>query len=335
MKAYMLGKKPKNKPLKKKPETRQSRMFRDAFRSKQDIRVRKHTEDERHRGLPRWVWVLWVLFLGSMAYAVFFSPFHTLTDMTVYGNRDIPADRIEDRLREEWSRPITGFLPGDNFFLFRTGRMERDLLERFPKLETAEVRKTFPDGVEIVISERNRIPLFCSREKCFLIDADGRARDAGNALLPENGPYLVRIEDASGQEVAEGDAVLDPSLPDTVLRLEREFREGLGFSLRSPIVMPSRVAREFRFRTETGWEIYVSPDILPEKTVGTLRLVLEKELPEERREKLRYIDLRTENRAFYAFEREEQEEEEKSEEVSEGSDDEENEEPKEYDSDGE
>lgn len=306
----MFGKRSKHTQQKKKPETRHSRMFREAFQSEREIRVRKRPEEGRRRSLPWWAWSLWVVFLGAIGYTLFFSPFHSLEYLSVSGNRDVPQTEIENFIREEWSRLILAVLPGNNFFLFRTGDMEHLLLRRFPKLETVEARKTFPNRLSVVVSERNRIFLFCSRGSCFLIDRDGRAVDATEATRKENTPFLVRVEDATGQGAEPGTMIFAPDLPDIALRLERGLREDLGLSLVSPIVMPSRVSGEFRFRTEAGWEVYAATDILPEKTVATLRLVLEDELPEERREKLRYIDLRTENRAFYAFEEEEQDEEE-------------------------
>lgn len=322
----MLGKRSKRIRQKKKPETRHSRMFRDAFRSEREIRVRKRPEEERRRSLPWWAWLLWAVFLGAIAYTLFFSPFHSLKYLSVSGNRDVPQSEIENFIREEWSRSILAVLPGNNFFLFRTGDMEYLLLRRFPKLETVEARKAFPNRLSVVVSERNRIFLFCSQGSCFLIDRDGRAVDATEATREENTPFLVRVEDAAGQGVESGTMIFDSDLPDVALRLERGMREDLGLSLVSPIVMPSRVSGEFRFRTEVGWEVYAATDILPEKTVATLRLVLEDELPEEKREKLRYIDLRTENRAFYAFEEEKEQEEEEGQEDEETSEQENDEE---------
>lgn len=335
----MFGKLTKHKRLKKRPETKRSRMFHDAFRSEREIRVRKRPEEGRKRSLPWWAWSLWTIFLGAIVYTIFFSPFHTLEYLSVSGNRDVPTTRIEGFIQQEWSRPSLFVLPGNNFFLFRVEDMEKRLLERFPKLETAEVRKIFPSRVRVMVAERDRIFLYCSGGRYFLVDREGRARDIPEAIRKENDPFFVRIEDTTGATIEPGTLLFEPEFPDVALRLERGLREESGLSFISPITMPSRVSRELRFRVEAGWEVYASADVLPEKTAATLRLVLEDELPEERREKLRYIDLRTENRAFYAFEEEDQEEErsegDESEEQNEGSDDEGEEEPEEYDSDEE
>lgn len=311
---YMFGKRSKRMQQKKKPETRHGRMFREAFRSEREVRVHKRLEERAGRGLPWWAWLLWVVFLGAIIYTIFFSPFHALGDLSVSGNRDIPVERIEHFIREEWSKPLLAVFPGNNFFLFHTGRMEALLLHRFPKLETVEMRKTFPNRLSVVVSERERILLFCVSEDCFLVDDDGRAADVTDAIRVENESFLVRVEGMSGVETETGTILFDPGFSDIALRLERGLREELELPVVFPIMMPSRVSGELRFRMQAGWEVYTSSDILPEKTLATLRLVLEEELPEEKRERLRYIDLRTENRAFYAFEEESKEDENEDEE---------------------
>lgn len=257
---------------------------------------------------PWWIAALWVVLSATTGYVLFFSPFHMLETVAVSGNRDVPADRIEAFIREKWSRPIAYLVPGNGFFAFRTEETETALSQRFPKLSSVKVEKMFPDRVSVTVSERDRIFLFCSGPTCVLSDAGNRATDATSALSEENVPFIVRLEDTTGQIVAVGDTLFDVPLPDIALRLERGLREDLGLPLSPPLTTPGRVSREIRFRTEAGWEIYASADIVPEKTVEALRLVLERELPEDRRDRLRYVDLRTENKAFYAFEEEKKEE---------------------------
>jgi len=299
----MFGQRIRRKRPGKKPATGRNRMFHEAFRPETKTRVRPRPDSGR---MPSWwTWILWVLFLSVVAYEILFSPMRGIVGCPVSGNDGIPSDLIERFVREEWTKPVLFVFPGDNILLFRTDTMEEKLLARFPKLSEANVKKIFPDRIDIAVRERDRIPLFCSRGDCFLVGRDGLAEDASQALLPENDPFVIRIEDASGREIGIGEPMLVPELPDIALSLERGFREELGLRISSPITMPARVSREFRFRTGDGWEIYASSDILPEKTVESLRIVLERDLPEERREKLRYVDLRTENRVFYAFEAEE------------------------------
>lgn len=289
-------------------------MFREAFLPERKT-VRRKEAAPAHR-FPWWVASLWAVFFGVIAYVLLFSPFQMLEHCEVSGNRDVPADRIRGFVREEWSRPVWYVLPGNGFLILRPDEMEEGLLRRFPKLSSVEVAKVFPDGISVSVTERDRIPVFCSGDDCFLVNGDGIATDASAALLEENAPFVTRLEDSSGTSVSEGDILFDPTLPETVFRLVDGLRD-IGLSVEAPVTMPARVSGELRFRTEAGWEVYASVSVAPEKTVETLRLVLEREVPEERQEKLRYIDLRTENRAYLAFH---EEEKEGGDEMSEGDD---------------
>lgn len=273
-------------------------MFREAFLPERKTVRRKEVASTNR--FPWWIASLWTLFFGVIAYVLFFSPFQMLDHCEISGNRDVPAERIREFVRAEWSEPAWYVLPGNGFLTFRPDVMEERLLRRFPKLSTADVTRVFPNGLSISVTERDRIPVFCSGDACFLVDDDGYARDASFALLPENGPFIVRLEDLSSSPVSEGDELFEPSVIEAAFRIGDALRD-IGLSVGSPLTMPARVSGELRFRTEAGWEIYASTSVVSGKTVETLRLVLERELPEERRERLRYVDLRTENRAYLAF----------------------------------
>lgn len=244
--------------------------------------------------------LLWLALFVTTGYALFISPFHSIGSVSVSGSADIPGDRIEEFLRERMKGTFFRIFPKSNFFLFSSDRAQRDLLEAFPKLKTADIRKEFPNRLSVSVSERNRIPLWCSQGLCFLLD-DGIAREGRFAEQSENESFLFRIEDTSSQAVSAGGRVLDDDTLARVLRIERMFRESGVVDIMPRTASPSRVSEEFRFTTLEGWDILVSTEPDPETTMETLRIVLEKELPDGKRTKLRYIDLRTEKKVFYAF----------------------------------
>jgi hypothetical protein len=188
------------------------------------------------------------------------------------------------------------------------------LLGEYPLFASVSVTRVFPDGVRVEVTERKKIILWCSGESvlgvsgaaaaggsCYLIDEEGRAKDGARAMLPENMPYALSITDLSGKPVTAGEKVFDPQYGAFVVRMNELFPERLGFALEPQYTTVSRFADEVRARTSEGWEVYIGSEIPLESSLNALKLLFEKELPQEKRAKLAYIDLRAENRAYYAF----------------------------------
>lgn len=244
---------------------------------------------------------LWTVLISVAAYTVFFSDFHSVRTVTVSGTKDISKKAIDSFVRSRLSGRRYGIFPCDNFFSAPIASLEREMLIEFPKLSRITIVRRFPDGLSVDVAERDRLLLWCSSGPCYLVDDDGTAAEARFADTEENQPFLTRIVDGSARPVEIGEQVIAPETVRNMLLLEDGLRDRSGVGIVSPFSSPSRVSDEVRIRTDEGWELLASLDVEPEKTIASLKLVLEKEIPPERRSSLRYIDLRTENRAFFAY----------------------------------
>lgn len=277
-------------------------MFREAFLPDKKARKPLLVREKPIRSGAGWGTVfLWAVSLSVAVFTVFFSDFHTVRTIDVSGTRDVPADRIESFVRERLSGKRFRIFPGDNFFLIPAVSLEKDLLLEFPKLKSVSVSREFPDKVKIEVSERDRIFLWCLDGPCFLVSDDGTAEDARFAETPENDPFLLHVVDESNRSVIIGEPLFSEKSSDAILLLERSLREHGNIGITTLFRSPSRVSDEVRITTEEGWDLLVSLDIDPGKTIASLQLVLVKEIPADRRSALRYIDLRTENKAFFAY----------------------------------
>lgn len=289
------------KKQKKNGTSKKKNLFREAFLPPKNTPIpRKSPQMTVKRGVHG-VMLLWGLLLATVAYTLFVSHFHSVTNISVTGTTDVSSDRIETFLRTLLDGKRLLIIPKDNFFLLSLDGLESAILESFPKIRLVKVKKQFPNQVMVSVEERDRIPLWCVFNTCFLLDDNGVAHDARFAEYPENDPFLIRIEDLSGGDVSIGDRVLDDKTLSRILRIEREIRDSGVVAVFPRAVTPSRVSGEFRFTTTAGWDILVSADPDPETTLAELRIVLEKEIPEDWRAKLRYIDLRAEKKVFYSF----------------------------------
>jgi cell division septal protein FtsQ len=254
---------------------------------------------------PAGVFLLWLLFVATLFYVAFFSVFFLIGEVRIIGASTVSEETIQRFVEQQLDEKYFNLFPRLNFFLARPYALEKILLDEYPLLSSANVTRVFPDGMHITVTERKKIILWCSQEQCFLVDESGIARDASRALLPENVSHTILITDMSGKPAVIGEKVFDSGYGMFVVELNEMFTEQLGIALAPRLTTVSRFANEVRVKTTEGWEVYFGTDVPLQSSLNALKLLFEKELPKELRTKLAYIDLRTENRVYYAFRTEE------------------------------
>lgn len=244
---------------------------------------------------------LWVLFFGTLFYTVFFSTFFLVGEPRITGMGEVSEKVLREFVDSQLSIKYFHIFSRNNFFLVRPKELEEQLHLEYPLLASVSITRIFPKDLSIVVTERKKIILWNSLDRSYLIDEDGRAHDSTRALLPENMQYVLSITDTSNKEVTLGEKVYDASYGTFVIQLSELFPEQLELRLEPRYTVTSRFAGEVRAKTNEGFEIYFGTDIPLESSFNVLKLLFEKELTEEKRLKLAYIDLRTENRAYYAY----------------------------------
>lgn len=244
---------------------------------------------------------LWIFFFGTLFYTAFFSIFFFITPPRITGMSEVSEERLRGFIDGQLSKKYFWIFSRNNFFLAHSRDLEESLRREYPLLASASVTRVFPNSLNIEVTERKKIILWNSIDDSYLIDEEGMARDSGQALLPENASYVLFITDMSNKKVASGEKVFDASYGVFAIRVNELFSQQLGLTLESRYTTASRFADELRAKTNEGWEVYFGTTIPIESSLSTLKLLFEKELPQERRVHLAYIDLRAENRAYYAF----------------------------------
>lgn len=244
---------------------------------------------------------LWVFFFGTLFYTAFFSIFFFITPPRITGMSEVSEERLRGFIDGQLSKKYFRIFSRNNFFFVRPRDLEDRLRLEYPLLASVSVTRIFPNSLSVEVMEREKIILWNSFDELYLIDEEGVAHDSAQALLPENAPYVFSITDMSNKKVTSGEKVFDTSYGIFAIRINELFSQQLGLTLESRYTTASRFADELRAKTNEGWEVYFGITIPIESSLSTLKLLFEKELPQERRAHLAYIDLRAENRAYYAF----------------------------------
>ncbi|KDN18974.1 cell division protein FtsQ/DivIB [Amycolatopsis rifamycinica] len=114
----------------------------------------------------RWVALLSVLTVVALVYLLFFSSMLGAQEVAVSGSRTVPADQIR----------TVAAVPADKPMLRLSTDEIRDRVAAMPGIATVEVSRSWPNTVEITVTERTAIAFFDSGpggDGVHLVDGGG------------------------------------------------------------------------------------------------------------------------------------------------------------------
>jgi len=233
---------------------------------------------------------LLVLFSGAVFYGLFFWKVFWVEKVVVSGEEKISQEDIKFLVDGKLENK-TLFLDTKSIFKVDTDQIKDDILTTFPQVASAEVRKSFFDTVNVEITERSAVAVWCGGgEKCFLLDEKGvifeeASKDAELLLIETN---------QSPEEAVLGSMVVPQEKVSQVLTIQ--------FKLNNLIQIPVTTAKILDERldvlTREGWTIRFNLKGDLDWQITELKLALEKQISPEKRRGLEYIDLRF-SRVYY------------------------------------
>lgn len=248
--------------------------------------------------VKKFFWILLATtFLGISGWALFFSNYTEIGVVKIKTDKidSKPIKEIFNNLKEE---EYFNLIPKNNFFLFPRGNFTELVKNEFELVRQVKFENKFPNTIKIETEERGAIVIWCSQEKCFLLDEQGIIfRELlGNERDERFEKYLI-IEDKSFEAGKLGERIEDGQLAIFLKKAEVQLREKLDLKIKRETLTPSLISREIRIKTEENWEIYFSLDQEIEDQILLLKEVLETEI--RNREELNYLDLRIEGKVIY------------------------------------
>ncbi len=243
-----------------------------------------------------------ISFFVSLVYTLFFSGLLGITAVNLSGTVDLDRSAILEATSGEISGKYFNVLEKNNLIFANGGAIASVLAEKFKRIESAEVEKKFPGTINIKITERKSMLVFCSAGSCYAVDEKGVAysqADFESAELKEN--KLVILKEEGGRSVGIGEPALDRKNIEFILLLKEKMKSEFDIDLAGEFETPNRASSDIRASVSGGWKIYFGSDLGIEKEMEMLRIILENKIEKERIADLEYIDLRIENKVFYKF----------------------------------
>jgi len=232
-------------------------------------------EVERQINLHPLKYAVYLLLLGLLFYAVFYTPTFKIKEVRVEGVKSI---EISDYLKTT--------LIGKNILFLRPGAYLNDLAKKFPILEEARMIRGLPATVRVIVAERRQQLVWCS-DKCFDIDSSGYAYQE-----VERPTDKVALVDSTRLPIKVGDRVTLPHFIKFFLDTIDET-EKMGLKV-TEAQIDEVTAYKITYKTSEGWNIIVDSSASFANQMSALQQVLDKNRPDVKE----YVDLRVEGLAF-------------------------------------
>ncbi|HEA84493.1 MAG TPA: FtsQ-type POTRA domain-containing protein [Candidatus Wildermuthbacteria bacterium] len=253
-----------------------------------------------YKNKAMWFVIAALAFVVLFVYLLWFLPFLQVKEVEVVGDESISSERVVAITKEKISQNILGFKSSTILFVGKSAVSEA-LQDSFPSVESASVRKSFPSKIIVTISLRQEIISWCKLAEedkvCVAVDRFGIAfKDASFSDLYITGPPEL-------QDIVWGDRIIDPELLSKLLDLRTEAEPWSVLREDGVTIVEFAIISEnwVHVVSSEGWAAYINPKENLDWQLTKLKLVLEREVPQEKRGELLYLDLRFGDQAFIKY----------------------------------
>jgi hypothetical protein len=268
---------------------------------------KKDKPEKRKGGFSRFLfWLLLLAFLCVSIYILFFSPQLDIENIIVAGNQEIISSDIVQKVNAALEGKYCKFFSKRNFFFASKNEIVSALKGNFMRLEVTEVKKEFPNTVEIQVKERQPELIWCSGGVCYFVDKEGfvyggtdGAEDAANKS------NFLKIIDDNAKPVEIGKTIIDQKFVEYLKNIDAVLVNDLKFNLvgdyHTPALASGEVYVMIAQSDSDGWLLKLDSSNSPEDTKKIIQTVLEKNISEDQLKNLGYLDLSVKGKVYYKF----------------------------------
>ena len=240
-----------------------------------------------------WFGILILFAFTGIFYLVCFYSFFQIEKFVVSGEEEVTKQEIKIIVEQGIEKKLL-FWETRSIFLVNLDKIRENILNNFSQIDEVEIKKGFPDTLNLLVIERKEIGIFCANEKCFLLDRKGIAFEQALEI-----PELIKIQNtAIDKELKLGEKAVEEQLLSKILQAVVKLKKDLKISLEEVLIINKQ---RLNIKTSENWEIYLNPEQDINWQLLKLSSVLEQEIPLEKRKDLEHIDVRFGNFAPYKY----------------------------------
>src|SRR4030042_4024332 len=109
-----------------------------------------------------WIFLTLILLVGA-GYSIFFSPLFKIKNINAQGTEKIPSGNILSLVNQELGSFYFRYITKNNFYLISEASLLHILKEKFPGAKTIEVSKKFPASLAVILSDRQKVMIYCKQ----------------------------------------------------------------------------------------------------------------------------------------------------------------------------
>lgn len=230
----------------------------------------------------RWgVLVFWLIVILGGIYFFRYSSFFNISEIIVEGTKTIGDDEVLEIAEKHKEGNI-------NLFKYPVEDLEGEISDKFYQVDSVNVSRGVPKTIKIEIIEREGFLIWQTQGKNYIIDKKGVVfREIDETLS-----YPV-IFDNKNEVVELGEKILTSKFLSFTSTINKNFTKKTKLKIKKMVIEDTTF--ELNIETTNGWEIRLDTTRGANDQINSLA----KLLPHIRKKVKEYIDLRTENWAYY------------------------------------
>lgn len=255
------------------------------------FRVKK----KKHPSSFKWKFLVILIFIIFLIWLVWFSPLFRLREVKVEGSQRVSPQVIQDVVWQQAGKKRFLVFSQSNLFVLDKKSLSNDINSVF-NFASLEIKNSSLRGrVLIKLSERPYAFIWQEGESYYFSDQEGSLiRD--EAVSDEKKRQYVVLENRTGHSLIQDNSLdLDESYLSFILKISEEMKKYPDLKVKKYFI--DNELNTVKLSLE-GPEIYFSTR---EEALGQLNklLVVKKETIKDTFDKLKYIDLRYQDKVYY------------------------------------
>ncbi len=232
--------------------------------------------------------IILIVVIPAIFYVIALADFIQIKEIKIESEYHSP-EKVRSIVANNINQQLFGVFDSRSIFLAPLGAVEKYIAAEIPEIRQATISRVFFDSLEIELTIREPVALYCSAGKtaCFAIDEEGYLFEQKDRPVASE----ITIIDLSNHGITIKTEALEPRLLTIITTINKTLGEDIAEYI---IFSPKRLD----LVSEQGWRVYFNLAKDMEVELAKLKFLLEEEIPGELLEDLEYIDLRFE-RVFY------------------------------------